>query len=223
VNDVIVGLLVIAVGALFCFRGYLTMRIIIPFWGALAGFLLGAGVVDAATDDGFLRNALGWIIGFCVAFVFGLIAYLYYEVSILIGMTFIGFALGTSMMVALGVTWSWVIVLVGILVGALLAFVAIMGNLPMVLLTILTAAGGASAIVAGVMLLGGTLSTDDLGEGATTEIIADNGWWYALYLALLVAGIVVQIRFTEKLAGSLRESWVEDGGKELRQSPANPA
>jgi hypothetical protein len=215
-RDIVVGLLVVVAGALFCFRGYLTMRIIIPFWGAVAGFLLGAGVVEAATGDGFLRNALGWIIGFCVAFVFGLVAYLYYEVSVVIGMTAVGFAIGTGLMAAIGVTWSWLIVLVGVVVGILLAVVAIVGNLPMILLTILTAAGGATAMVAGVMLLTNTLDTEQLGQGVTTEIIADDWWWYALYLAILVAGIVVQVRYTERLAASLRQSWTDDGGRTLR-------
>jgi len=39
VSDIILGLLALAVGALFCFRGYLTMRLVIPVWGAFAGFL----------------------------------------------------------------------------------------------------------------------------------------------------------------------------------------
>ena len=47
-QDVVVGLLAIAVGALFAFRGYFAMRVIIPIWGAFAGFMLGAGLVDAA-------------------------------------------------------------------------------------------------------------------------------------------------------------------------------
>ena len=120
-DDVVVGLLAALTGAVFCFRGYLAMRVVIPLWGAFAGFLLGAGIV--AGDGGFLSTALGWIVGLAVAVVFGMVAYLYYEVSVLIGMTAIGFVLGTSVMVALGVTWSWVIVLSGVVLAVVLAFV----------------------------------------------------------------------------------------------------
>ena len=42
-EDVIFALLVILAGALFCFFGYLAFRIIIPIWGAVVGFSLGAG------------------------------------------------------------------------------------------------------------------------------------------------------------------------------------
>ena len=38
-QDIIVGVLAIAIGALFCFRGWIAMRIVIPIWGAFAGFL----------------------------------------------------------------------------------------------------------------------------------------------------------------------------------------
>ena len=81
-NDIVVGLIAVLTGAVFCFRGYLAMRIIIPLWGAFAGFMLGAGIV--ATDAGFLATALGWIVGLAVALLFGLLAYLYDEVAVVL-------------------------------------------------------------------------------------------------------------------------------------------
>ena len=57
-RDVLLGLLAIAVGSLFCFRGYLTMRVVIPLWGAFTGFLSGAALVDRWTGSGFLADAL---------------------------------------------------------------------------------------------------------------------------------------------------------------------
>jgi len=64
-DDIIVGIVAVLTGAVFCFRGYLAMRIIIPIWGAFAGFMLGAGIV--AGDSGFLATALGWFVGIAVA------------------------------------------------------------------------------------------------------------------------------------------------------------
>ena len=34
-KDIVVGVLAVLVGALFCFRGWLAMRVVIPIWGAL--------------------------------------------------------------------------------------------------------------------------------------------------------------------------------------------
>ncbi|HUS41927.1 MAG TPA: DUF4203 domain-containing protein [Ilumatobacteraceae bacterium] len=204
-NDIVVGVIALLTGAVFCFRGYLAMRLVIPLWGAFAGFMLGAGLVSG--DAGFLGNALGWAVGFGLAIVFGLIAYLYYAVSVVIGMMAIGFVLGTSLMVALGVTWSWVIVLTGVVVASVLAFIAIAGDLPMVLLTVLTALAGASTMVAGLMLLFGTFDTEDFDIGITTEYVADDWWWFVIYGGLVVGGIVAQFTDVDRRRESLREAW----------------
>jgi hypothetical protein len=218
VQDIVVGVLAVGVGALFCFRGYLAMRIIIPIWGAFGCFLLGAGLVDATSDDRFLRSLLGWIVGVAVAILFALIAYLYYEVSVVLAMAAIGFAVGTSAMVALGVSWSWLVVVVGVLAGGALAVVAVIADLPMFLLTLLTSLAGASTAVFGLMLLFGVIDTADLDSATTTERLDDDWWWYAIYAAVAIAGIVVQIRHTERLRDTMREQWVAAGGREIRAS-----
>lgn len=215
-QDVLVGLLAVVVGLAFCLRGYLAMRVIIPIWGAFTGFVLGAGLVASFADEGFLASVLGWVVGAAVALLFGALAYLYYEVSVLVGMAAIGFALGTGVMVALGVTWSWLIVLVGVVVGVLLAAVAMLGDLPMVILTILTALAGASTTVFGLMLLFGVVSVSDLTSPATTQRLDDDWWWYVVYVVLALVGIGAQISSTARLRASLRQAWQDSGGRELR-------
>jgi hypothetical protein len=205
VNDVLVALLAIAAGALFCFRGYLAMRIVIPIWGGFAGFMLGAGIV-ATGDAGFLRTGLAWIVGIAVGLLFAALAYLYYELSVVIGMAAIGFAIGSSLMVALGVDWNWVIVLVGLLVAVLLAAVA-----------------GASAIVFGIMLLVGTLQSSELEQGSVTERLGDDWWWFAIYLGLVVTGVIAQVSATDRIRASLRDSWSASGGKQMRSASADPS
>jgi hypothetical protein len=214
--DVIVGVVAVVAGALFCFRGYLAMRVIIPIWGTFVGFVLGAGLVAGFAGEGFLGSALAWVVGLATALVFGSLSYLYYEVSVLITMSAIGFALGTSLMVALGIRWSWLVVLVGVLVGTLLAVVAIVADVPMALLAVLTAFAGASAMVGGLMLVLGVVSTSDFDPDLTAQRPTDEWWWYALYGGLAVAGVIVQLVSAASLRGSMRESWADAGGRELR-------
>jgi hypothetical protein len=216
VADIFVAILAIAIGAAFCFRGYLAMRIIIPIWGAFAGLIFGAGLVASLAGEGFLTSLLGWLVGFGFALLFGALAYLYYEVSVLIAMSAIGFSLGTTAMVAIGTQWSWLIILAGVIVGVLLALLAMLSDLPMALLTLLTAMAGATAVIAGVMVLFGVVSLADFGSAATTATLNDGWWWYALYVVLAVAGVVAQYRATARMRGSLRESWTESGGRHLR-------
>lgn len=215
-EDVVIGLLAIAAGTLLCLRGYLAMRIIISIWGAFAGFLFGAGVVDSITGDGFLRTIIGWMVGLGVASLFAALAYLYFEVSVLLGMGAIGFALGTSVMAALGVSWSWLVVLAGVAAGALLAIVALVTDLPTIILVVLTATGGASTTVFGAMLLVGTVDSTAFESAATTDHLDVGWWWYAAYLALVAVGLVAQLRSAEALRQSIREQWSRSGGRQLR-------
>jgi hypothetical protein len=207
------------VGLVFCFRGYLAMRVVIPIWGGFAGFMFGAGLVDNFTDEGFLTSVLGWVVGIALALIFALLAYFYYEISVVIVMGAIGFTLGSTIMVALGVTWSWVIILVGLAVGGILAVVAVVADLPMALLTILTALAGASAAVTGLMLIFGVISLEDFDSVATTERLNDDWWWYVIFGVLVFAGMVAQIRTLSSLRASLREAWAESGGGQLRRNP----
>jgi Domain of unknown function (DUF4203) len=208
VSDVVVGLIAIAVGALFCLRGYVAMRLIIPMWGAFAGFMFGAGLVAGVGDEAFLRTAAGWLVGLLFALVFGALAYLYYQVAIVLAMASVGFALGVSVVAALGVHWSWAAVLAGTIAGALLAWLAIATDLPAALLVVLTAFAGASAVVFGVMLLVNTVNTSELRSAATTEHVSDDWWWYAIYLVVAIVGVVAQMRHVASLRSSAREQWM---------------
>jgi hypothetical protein len=211
VQDLVFGLVAIAAGALFCFAGYLAFRIVIPLWAAFVGFGLGAGVVASVTDDGFLRTGVSWLVGLAVALAFALLAYLFYELAVVIAMGSIGFALGTGLMVALDVEWTWLVVLVGVVLGLLLAVGAILADLPMLLLVVLGALGGASAMTTGAMLLVGAVDTEEFTEEEATEQIGHAWWWSLLFVVLAVAGLVVQLRSASRLRQSTREAWATRG------------
>jgi hypothetical protein len=206
-EDLAIGILAVLIGGLLCFRGYAALRVVIAVWGTFVGFVLGAGLVANVTGEGLLASALAWTVGIVVAVLFGVLAYLYYAVSVIIGMGAIGFTLGTTLMVALGVTWSWVVVLVGLAVGILLAILAIAGDLPLVILALLGAFAGASTLIAGLLLLIGRLDRQDLASTETTTDLELGWWWTAGYVVLAIAGVAVQLRSAEARRGTLRDDW----------------
>jgi hypothetical protein len=206
-DDPLLGLIAVVIGGALCFRGYAALRAVIAVWGAFAGFVLGAGVVAGATGEGFLASALAWTVGLVVAAAFGLLAYAYYAISVLIGMSAIGFTLGTTAMVALGVTWSWVVVLVGIVVGALLAMLAIVGDLPKLILALLGAFAGSSIAIAGILLIIGRLDRADLASTDTTAALELWWGWTVAYVTLAAAGLASQLRDVGARRGTLRDDW----------------
>lgn len=205
-SSILVGIVAIAIGLVFCLRGVVAMRVVIAIWGAFVGLNVGAGIVSAVTGDGYLSTVAGWIVGICVGLLFALLAYLYYAVAVTLAMASIGFVLGTTAMAALGVTWSWVIVLVGLVVGVALAIAAIALNLPALLLIVLSAMGGASAIVGGFMLITATIELDDFTRATVTSNIGHDWWWYAIYLVLVVVGVVAQAKVVDR-GKSLQQQW----------------
>lgn len=206
-KDIVVGLLAIAAGLMFCFRGYLLMRIVIPIWGFFVGFALGGAIVSAITDRAFLGTVLGWIIGVVIGVVFAFIAYTYYAVAIVLTMGTVGYLLGSTLMVALDVRWNWLVIAVGVAVALVLALGAIMIDLPTVVLTVVTALSGATAVIGGAMLVVNRLDLADLGDDrVTTEIDASWGWWLA-YLLVAVAGVFAQVQATEDVRASVRATW----------------
>ena len=206
-SDVILGVFAVLVGASFCYRGYLGMRLLIPIWGAFTGFSLGAGLVASIGGGGFLTSVTGWFVGFAFAMVLAGVAYLYYEVSVVMIMGSTGFLTGAGLMVTLDVPWAWLIVLVGVAVGVALALLAIVADLPMVVLMVVTALGGATAITAGLMVFAGALNGEDLSRADVAAGIETDWWWYVIYVTFAITGIVSQTRSGQQLQLSMQEAW----------------
>ncbi len=206
-TDIVLGLIAIIVGLIFCFAGSSLMRFVITLWGAFAGFGVGAGLVAQFTGDHFLGTVLGWIVGFVFALIFAAFAYLYYAVAVVIAMAGIGFAIGSSILVALGVTWNWLIVLAAVALAVVFALFAIAGNLPLVLLTVLSAVGGAAVAVSGLMLLFGAIDSDTFTSGGFVGLVRDDWWWYLLYLVLAIVGVITQSRNADAARENMRRQW----------------
>lgn len=206
-NDIVVGIVGVLIGALLCFRGYVTMRLIISLYGAFVGFLVGAGLVSGFTASGFGQLTLSWLAGLVGAVLFGVLAYFSYQLAVIIGMAGIGFAIGSSVMAAIGASSSFATIAVGVLAGVVLAIIAIATDLPAILLVILTALAGASVTVAGIMVIAGTIGVSRLTvESITTEM--SRGWiWYALYAALALLGMLAQFRAIAGRRRPMRQQW----------------
>ena len=148
--DIALGVLAVLAGALLCFGGAGLLRIIFPIWGFFAGFAFGAGLVAGFSEEHFLGTVLGWVLGLVFALVFAVLAYSIYALAVLIVMASMGFARGSGLIVALGIDWNWVAVLIGVALGLLLGVAALVTDLPMVLLAVVTSVTGAVAVVTGL-------------------------------------------------------------------------
>jgi hypothetical protein len=205
--DIILGILAIIAGVAMLTAGQFVLRLVIPIWGFFAGFAFGAGLVSAFADERFLGTVLGWVLGFVLAVVFAVLAYLYYYVAVVLAMGAAGFAIGSGLIVALGISWSWVAVLVGLVVGLVLGLLSVFTNVPMMVLVIVGSIAGAVGVTGGLMLLVGSLNSADFTRGDFTDTV-DNGWvWSLLLLVLALVGIFSQALQRIVLRRTIRQTW----------------
>jgi hypothetical protein len=207
VADILLGLLAMIAGGAMLFAGQFVLRLVIPIWGFFAGFAFGAGLVADLADERFLGTVLGWVLGLIFAVVFAVLAYLYYYVAITLAMAAFGFAIGSGLVVALGIDWNWVAVLVGTVVGAIVGLVSVFVDMPAIVLVVFSSFAGAVGVVGGLMLLVGSLNSADFTRGDFTDTV-ENGWaWSLLLLALALVGIVIQVLQRAVLRRTVHETW----------------
>jgi hypothetical protein len=82
----------------------------------------------------------------------------------------------------------------GVGLGIVFAIGTIVLGVPRVLVVILTALGGAATIVAGALLILGTIPVDALGDGLVGAVIYNNFLWLLAYAVIAALGIVWQMR-----------------------------
>ena len=186
-------IIAIVVGLFFCFRGYVAMRLGIAVWGAFVGFTVGAAVVSSITGTPMLTGVVGWVGALLGALLLGSLSFAFYAVAVLVTMGSVGYAVGTGLAGYVGGP-SWVLTVGGVVGAIVLVLIAVATHLPDLLLILVSAAGGASAVVSGVGLLLGSVAA---GEGPLGQFLGavNREWWLGLaYLVLVVAGVLVQLR-----------------------------
>ena len=206
-TDILLGILAILAGGVMLFAGQFVLRLVLPIWGFFAGFAFGAGLFAELADERFLGTALGWVSGLVFGVILALLAYFFYAVAVVLAMGAFGYVIGAGLVVALGIDWSWVAVLVGVAFGLVLGLISVIGNMPMIVLAVVSSVAGAVSVVAGLMLFVGTLNSADFTKGTFSSAV-DAGWgWYALLLVLAVVGIVVQTRQRIIVGRTVRQAW----------------
>jgi len=200
-------------GAVICFLGYRFFLVLLPVWGFFGGFWLGAAGVTALLGQGFLATVTGWVTGFIVGILGALFSYLFYTFGVAIIAAVIGGGLGSALLTAIGLNPGLIVTLVAIVTGIVVAVLALAFNLQKYVVIVLTAILGADLIVLAGLLLFGVVSLSDLQAAGNllAPVIRENWLSLIAWLAIAVAGIVLQVRANRVYRFS-RETYVEAWG-----------
>lgn len=191
-----VALVALIFGTLVCFAGYRLFIVLLPFWGFFAGFALGAGALTQLFGYGFLSTVTSWIVGFVVGLIFAILAYLFYVIGVAIFAGSFGYVLGTGLMFAIGFEPGFLSWLIGMVVAVIVALLTLLLNIQKWVIILISAFGGAAAIIGGFLLIFNRISLDSLGGNPVREVIQGSLFWLVIFLVLGVIGFIAQTRTT---------------------------
>lgn len=209
-HEVVVALFALGIGALFCFYGYKAMRFLLPLWGLVAGYWLGAELVHLITNDSLFGTTLGIVVGLVFGLIGALLAYLYYAVAIILFLGFVGYWLGSGLFIALGVDPGFLTAAVGVALGLVLVVAGIMGNAPKFFLLFFTAFAGAALMAVSILLLANVVNLPDLENGIIATVTNQSWLWQLIWLGAGAFGFWTQLASAEEEELRWSKEW---GGK----------
>lgn len=227
-QGLLIGLSAIAIGLAFAFYGFRVFLILLPIWGFFAGFVLGAGAMDALfPDSGFLVEVSSWVVGFILGLVFAVLSYLYYWVAIILLGGVLGYQLTYGVMEWIGFEADGIIAFIlALIVGAIFAVGFMLLRMPAVIVIVATAISGAGAAIAGVLIALGLVPLEEFDGGIYGIYNAhDLGIiWLIAAIALAFAGAIYQTRTVSDMAVSISaDSYMNPGMGNQPPSGAAPA
>jgi hypothetical protein len=207
------ALLAVLLGLAFCFAGYRFFLVMLPIWGFFGGFWIGAYAISLILGSGFLATTTGFVVGFVVGIIGAVLSYLFYFVGVLIIAGAFGAALGSGIMSALGFDPGLLTTIVAIISGLVAAGLTLVLNIQKYVIIAISAMAGALLVILSGMLLFGQVTVADLQSGGNfVQPIFQGSWfWGLVWLALVIAGVVLQIRANRTYAFT-REDYVEGWG-----------
>ena len=196
-QGVLIGLLALAIGLALVFRGFKLFMLLLPLLGFIAGFLLGAGLIEAIAGDGFLATLLGWGAGLVLGVIMAVLSYLYYWLAVGVLGGFIGYQVTLGLLAWIGFSETGIIPMLIAFVVALGVGVAfLLLNMPTVVAIVGTAIAGAGLAVAGLALALGLAPTEGLTDGVFGIYASEELGWVGIVLlaGLALGGMLLQAR-----------------------------
>ena len=188
------GLIGLLFGLVLCFAGYRLFLVLLPIWGFFFGFAFGAQAIQALFGEAFLATITSWVVGFIVAAIFAVLAYLFYIAAVALLSFSLGYSATVGLLTALGLPLLYGVVawLIAVVVGVALAFVVLRFNIQKWDIEFATAFLGAGGIVGVFVLLFGGPAAQLL-ENPVKFVLNASPFWLIVFVVLGVAGFVLQV------------------------------
>lgn len=197
--DILLGIFLIVLGVSVAVIGLQMFFVMLPLIGLVTGFYVGAQLTASVMGDGFLGTVTGWIVGIVVGIAFALIARYWWYAGVLVSSGFLGASLLTGIGYALGAESNVTMTILGVIGATALVILTMMLNLPIYWVIVNTAIGGATIVVAGLMLLFNQIERNDLADGAVATAIDESWLWIVVMAVVAGVGIARQLGLVDRV------------------------
>ena len=189
------GMIALLFGLVMAFAGYRLFLVILPIWAFFFGFGFGAQTIQAIfPNDALLTTVTSWVVGFIVAAVFAVLAYLFYIFAVAVVSYSLGYAAAVGLLSLLGMQFGFIVWMIGLVAGIALAFVVLRFNIQKLVIEIATAFLGAGVIVGVFLALFGGLPTSELIQNPVAAALKNSPFWMIVFIVVGAMGLIAQIQ-----------------------------
>lgn len=191
-------LIALLIGVAVTYNGYRWFLILLPLFGFVWGFGLGAQTLQALFGTAMFATVMSWVVGLIVGVVFAVLSYFFYLFGVALFAGALGYSLAVIIMQAIGFNLNFITWLIGIVAAVALAFVVLKYNVQKYVIIIGTSIIGAGTIVASVIYAFSPNKEliNQFTQLAVTQAISTSFWWWLIFILLVGSGIYIQIRST---------------------------
>lgn len=193
-EGIIIGLLAIGIGLAWAFYGLKLFTILLPLWAFFFGLVAGAQWGADVFGQGFFATVLSWGIGLIFGIVLAAISFFWYYAAIVILGGAVGYALGIGFFDWLNIGTGPIVVIIGLIVGAIFAVATFVLGVPILLVMAFSAFSGAAAVVNGALIFLGQIKLEALQDGIFGSLLANGVVGIVTFLVLGVVALYWQVR-----------------------------
>jgi hypothetical protein len=199
-------LIALALGTAIAFNGYRWFIILLPIFGFVFGFGLGAQTMQAIFGQELFATTASWVVGFFTGAIFAVLSYFFYFIGIALFAASIGYGAGVGIMQGLfGFDLEFLTWIVGIAAAVALVFVVFKFNIQKYVIIIGTALAGATLIISSLFFPLGIITLPQLSKLALFDVLVDKPFWMIIFIVLAAAGIYTQIVTTRTFVLEVEE------------------
>ena len=189
------GMIALLFGLALAFAGYRLFLLLLPIWGFFFGFGLGAQTIMALSpNDAFLATVTSWVVGFIVAAVFAVLAYLFYVAAVAIVSYSLGYAAAVGLLALIGMQFGFIVWVIGLVAGIALAVVVLRFNIQKIVIELATSFLGAGVIVGVFLALFGGLPTSQLVQNPVAYALKASPFWMITFIVLGAVAFIAQFQ-----------------------------